>query len=1031
VRPRTVLLSSLLALGASGAWGLDVPTALVKVDIEGGSEDDRRLAAAALGLKPGLPLDEGSFQQALAAVRLVDRYQSVTGSLVDGAIHLRLVPLQPIQSWRWEGDAVPGSLRKTLLPELRRGQRLGPQRQAQLVGLAEQRLREAGYPEARLQLRVTEPGRPLGLVLSLGTPALLQQIRFEGDPAPYTQESLLKEAHLEPGKTLWTPATLREAHRRLRQRLVKDGYLEGTVRLEPAPETGIMVLEVQAGPKVQLRARGMNPLGFIWKQPRLAEFVPLARAERYTPSLLEEGAGRIASYFRDQGYPEAKVTYQREVSAGSSERPQAVTLTYTVVKGPRRTLGKVTFEGNREVSEKDLQAVVTLSRRLLVFSPLAEAQTVKSLEDRVTAYYLLRGFTEVAVRRRVDTLASGIVEVHLSIREGRRHLLDSLVLDLPARTDLPRESLAQSLLLALSDRPKALHGSATYPSDRRHLLGVEGTLVRTEETVRLDFKPSLPLVRNDLALVVADLRRRLSSAGSANPQVKLSFEDEDSRSMVRIQVPTQPLDLTRRLVVQGSDQTQARAVLREMELPTGTALDPLRLDEGQIHLGNLGTFQRLDLLGLKELPGEEQQPWQRGDLALRLQERPPWVFSESFGFDNTQGYHLGLNAQRLNVGGMGRTLDFGARGGNQTLDIPFLRRAFPTGNINRSVDNYSVGYTDPWFMPGALDSWLPERTTFHAEAAYIEEAQAAFFARRRRITPSLEWKLSPVQSVQLGYRWERVDVAANKDSDGNALITNEDLFKVARTPPHSIISAPYLQVTVDRRDRPYDPTDGTYFQGRVEFAGQAFLTSKNSSFAKLDLRYQWNSPVGFHAEDGVFMASARLGLARPTASSSQALPLSERFFGGGSATVRGVEPDMLGPLGQVPLLNATGNAVIDANGNPVTRTIPLGGQALLVLNLEYRFPLFGMNSVWAELFVDAGQVYSALLTSTDATTLKPIAPSFPALRVTPGFGLIFKFGFPLKVEYAADWKRIMGRPRSAEDRESQLRSVLISAGYQF
>ena len=100
MRPRTVLLSSLLALGASGAWGLDVPRALVKVQIEGGSEDDRRFAAAALGLKPGLPLDEASFQQALAAVRLVDRYQSVTGSLVDGMIHLRLVPLQPIQSWR-------------------------------------------------------------------------------------------------------------------------------------------------------------------------------------------------------------------------------------------------------------------------------------------------------------------------------------------------------------------------------------------------------------------------------------------------------------------------------------------------------------------------------------------------------------------------------------------------------------------------------------------------------------------------------------------------------------------------------------------------------------------------------------------------------------------------------------------------------------------------------------------------------------------------------------------------------------------
>jgi outer membrane protein assembly factor BamA len=225
----------------------------------------------------------------------------------------------------------------------------------------------------------------------------------------------------------------------------------------------------------------------------------------------------------------------------------------------------------------------------------------------------------------------------------------------------------------------------------------------------------------------------------------------------------------------------------------------------------------------------------------------------------------------------------------------------------------------------------------------------------------------------------------------------------------------------------------------VEFAGQAFLTSKNSSFAKVDLRHQWNWPVGFHAENGVFMVSARLGLARPTASSSQALPLSERFFGGGSATVRGVEPDMLGPLDQVASRDAKGNKLVDANGNLVTRTIPLGGQALAVLNLEYRFPFFGMSSLWAEVFVDAGQVYRSLLTetttntdpSTNIQTTVRVIPSFPALRVTPGIGLILKLGFPLKVEYAVDWKRLTRRPRTAEEQQTQLKSLLISAGYQF
>jgi outer membrane protein assembly factor BamA len=1018
-RLRAVLGISLLALaGASVRAAADPAQILTVVRIQGGDEDDRQFASAALGLKAGQAIDDAEFQRALAALRLVDRYRSVEGRLgADGSVTLSLAPLPLLATWRWEGDAAPKALRKTLLPELRKGERLGPQRRKVLQELAERRLREAGYPEARVSLVPEQEGRNLRLVLALGPPARIREIRLEGDPAPYTRDALLKIAKLQPGISLWTPAATREAQRRLRQRLVEDHRLEGSVRLEPAPEAGVMLLEVRSGPKVTLQGKGLNPVAILWGQPRLAEFVPLTRAERYSPSILEEGAGRITTYFRNQGYPEAKVRFERRITEGTAEHPEAVTITYQVEHGPRRTLGEVKFEGNRELSDDELHRVVALPKRFLVLPPHAKTETVKALEDRVTAYYLQRGFPEVQVRRRVETAQDGSIDVRLTIREGQRRFLNALVLELPADPGYPRQALSQSLLLALSDKPVPVAGTSRYRSDRRHLQGFEGTLESIPQGVRLSFKPELPLVRNDLALVVSDLRQRLSSAGAANPQVKIAFEEGEAQSIVRIQVPAQPLDVVRRMVVQGSDRTRARAVLREMELPLGGPLDPAKLDAGQVHLGDLGAFQRVDLLTLKDLPGQEAEPWQRGDLALRLQERSPWVFTEGFGYDNTQGYHFGLNAQQLDIGGMGRVLDYGIRAGDQTLDIPALRRAFPTGDIKRSLDSYSIGYTDPWFLPGALDSWIAPRTRFHMEAAYIEEAQAAFFARRRRFIPSLEWKIGPVQTVQLGYRFERVEVAANTDSNGVPLISDTDLLLLARTPPRSIISAPFLQVTVDRRDRPYDPTQGTYFMGRLELANQFFGTSANSSFVKLDLRHQWNWPVGFSAENGVVMAGVRIGLARPTAHSAEDLPLSERFFGGGSYTVRGVEPDMLGQVSRT-----------DTAGNLLPQIIPLGGQGLAVINLEYRFPLFGWQSVWGEVFVDSGQIYRSLSSGREPITN---APPFPAFRTTPGLGLIFKLGFPLKLEYAADWQRILGRPRTADERDTQLSSLLISAGFQF
>jgi outer membrane protein assembly factor BamA len=222
-----------------------------------------------------------------------------------------------------------------------------------------------------------------------------------------------------------------------------------------------------------------------------------------------------------------------------------------------------------------------------------------------------------------------------------------------------------------------------------------------------------------------------------------------------------------------------------------------------------------------------------------------------------------------------------------------------------------------------------------------------------------------------------------------------------------------------------------YSVARLEFANQLFLTSKNSSFVKVDLRNQWTWPVGYKARAGVVALGLRVGVAKPTAASAENLPLSERFFAGGPFTFRGVEPDALGVQAQVPLLGKDGHPVPGAD----PFSTPVGGQGLALINLEYRFPILS-PSVWGELFVDSGQVYQSLKRLSD-TERKDQAPgaepsaAFPPFRTALGLGLIFKIGVPLKIEYAADLNRILGRPRSKSDRDTQLKSLLISAGFQF
>ena len=96
---------------------------------------------------------------------------------------------------------------------------------------------------------------------------------------------------------------------------------------------------------------------------------------------------------------------------------------------------------------------------------------------------------------------------------------------------------------------------------------------------------------------------------------------------------------------------------------------------------------------------------------------------------------------------------------------------------------------------------------------------------------------------------------------------------------------------------------------------------------------------------------------------------------------------------------------------------------MALLNLEYRFPLWA-PVLWGEVFLDSGQIYQSLRDNG-------LSSRFPPFRTAVGAGLILKVGLPIKLEYAADIKRILGRPRTNLERDTQLKSLLVSAGFQF
>ena len=1071
--------------GGAGLWAQapEAPPAqpsstLVAIRFEGGNGDDHLLALKAVGLKVGQAVGQRDLDLALEALRLTDRFKVVAGHFAPEsggvALVLRLEAWPLLTGWRFEGDAIPKFLRSNFLYELRKGIRPGDLRLEELRSRAETRIREGGYPSASVTV-VREGDSKLVFTFKLGEPARVKSVVFSAGTGPYSRSRLLKAADIQEGKTLWTSSALREAQRGLRKRLLKDHRYEGTVDLAFDAGTGVVSIALAAGPVLRLKADGGHFYGALLGQKRLSDLLPFTHSERFTPDQLDEGDRSLQRYFSAKGYLAVVCDHTIRVLQGTNEIPEVIEVTYHIQKGLRFKADSVRIEGNSQVSTKELTPLADLPNRWLVLAPRVTPELVKLLEGRFMAFYAQHGFPLASVRVRVvdHPENAGAKDLVVQIHEGLRSFLSAVELRAPLQPGLDPESLGLSLAYTLADRPplktplKTSGPTLLVTGDRRGTMGFKGSITRLPDeqgmaVFRLLVDKPLPQVNPDLAQVVSDLRTRLAAAGSALPRVSLAFQGPGDLPRVAVfTIPPQSLDTLKRVVVRGADATRPEAIFRDLPMEPGDPLDPSKLTEAQSGLGDLAAFRRADFKSLDE--GEDgsvdpASPFTRGDLGLDLEERRPWVFTEGFGYDKSQGYHFLLGAQRLNVGGMGRTLDFGIRAGDNTLKNPTLRKWFPTGDINRSLDDYSIAYTDPW--PGFLQNWFKARIQWRTAADYIEEATATYFARRRRLTSALSWKVGDFESLEAGFRFERTDFGPNRIG-----ISDVDLQEIARTNKlRAVISAPYVQFIRDARDRPYDPTTGNYFSARVDFANQLFGTTPDSSFVKLDLRQQWNWSFGYRGERGVLAASVHLGVARPTATTAEDLPLSERFYAGGPFSVRGVEPDFLGPVQIVPLRDAAGNILYNdppANTSVQTTLIPLGGQALATLSLEYRFPLIG-DTVWGEIFVDAGQVYSRL-SAGSRFVLAPVNPSappsgydpsnppswdpavpppsgysvldqgapFPPFRVTPGIGLIFKLGFPIKLEYATDWKRILGRPRTELERDTQLRSLLISAGFQF
>ena len=167
----------------------------------------------------------------------------------------------------------------------------------------------------------------------------------------------------------------------------------------------------------------------------------------------------------------------------------------------------------------------------------------------------------------------------------------------------------------------------------------------------------------------------------------------------------------------------------------------------------------------------------------------------------------------------------------------------------------------------------------------------------------------------MGYQTvDLLDVRVNPLA--NILKGEIGIFQIAR------VGTSYIQ---DRRNDPLNPSTGSFHTTTFQVASH--VLGSELDFTSLYNLYSMYTPV----PHGVLATSVRLGWNHPFGNTTS-LPPTERYFAGGSTTLRGFSFD-------------------DAR--------PGGGYAMAIANFEYRTPLriLPIKGLGTALFYDTGNVF--------------------------------------------------------------------------
>ena len=414
----------------------------------------------------------------------------------------------------------------------------------------------------------------------------------------------------------------------------------------------------------------------------------------------------------------------------------------------------------------------------------------------------------------------------------------------------------------------------------------------------------------------------------------------------------------------------------------------------------------------------------RADLLVRVIERKPAFYEFGVGVGSRERIRVLASWGHFNLWGTGRRFQIRSRVSWNVEDVVGNPIRFDQGQINYRVD---AEYVNPHIHNSrySFDVGLFTKRETRGESGLNMVSNG--------LNVGTTWKASRrvVNSAYLGLKITSPTVHPFAP---DSLKARFDELGATSDETRSINWAIYI----DHRDDLFKPSRGMYTVVTAKLAGG--LMGGDFSFFKWSTSWHnyHHTPIG-----GVLALRFMLGGTRPYGRSldkgADGVPYDDRFFAGGSSTVRGHRHNSLGPQitdqDELDRLNYSSDVLLP--DNPAR-----GGNYLMLTNVEWRFPIpllqrWKLSSVF---FFEGGNVWAQLrdvrmtgfrLTSEPGDPQDPASTKDWDYRYSYGTGIRFDTPFgPVRVDVGFPLKRVR---YLSETRDVKDPKVLwhFSLGYPF